>query len=310
VQPVLASTTRCPNCNAALHPEPAPLYCWHCGQETQLHEPTFLEFVHAFIGHYVVFDGALWRTLRLLLLSPGRLTAEYFVGRRRRYVLPLRLYLSASFVFFLVVKVFGSVSSFQLQVAPAIDSHGRPITAAGNPAEYASIAEMRGCVEKKGSCSWARTRSAEVGLQAASLSEHPDELSHRLLGLAPYVVFVLLPLFAAIVMLAYRSRGLPYGAHFVFSLHTHAFWFLWLTCSRCCRRSPPASASSCCLSTRCCRVAACTTGRGGRRLHAASSSPCSTAPPSWPPCSRSGSARCWRAENRGVRPIRARRCRS
>ena len=230
MQPVLASTTRCPNCQAALHPEPAPLFCWHCGQETQLHEPTFMEFVHEFIGHYVVFDGSLWRTLQLLFLSPGRLTAEYFVGRRRRYVLPLRLFLSASFVFFLVVKVFGSMSSFQIQIAPAIDSHGRPITAAGNPAAYAaSIAEMRSCVEHRGSCSWARTRSAQLGLQADSLSGNPDEISHRLLALAPYIVFLLLPLFAAIVMLAYRSRGLPYGAHFVFSLHTHAFWFLWLT---------------------------------------------------------------------------------
>jgi hypothetical protein len=228
--PALTAAKHCPNCQATLPPDPAPFYCWHCGQETHLHEPTFVEFVHEFVGHYVALDGSLWRTLRMLALSPGRLTAEYFVGRRRRYVLPLRLYLTASFVFFLLVKVFGTVSSFQIEVAPAIDSHGRPITAAGNPAGYqASINEFRSCVERKGSCSWARTRSSEIGLKAASLSEHPDEISSRLLGLAPYIVFALLPVFAAIVMLAYRSRGLPYGAHFVFSLHTHTFWFLWLT---------------------------------------------------------------------------------
>ena len=226
--PALTAARHCPNCSAVLPPDPMPLYCWRCGQETQLDEPTFLAFVHGFVARYLALDGSLWRTLRMLLLSPGRLTAEYLVGRRRRYVLPLRLYLIAIFVFFLVVKVFGTVSSFQIQVAPAIDSHGRPITAAGNPALYqATVDEMRGCVEKKGSCSWARTRSAEIGLKAAAMSG-ADEIAHRLLALAPYVMFLLLPVFAAIVMLAYRSRGLPYGAHVVFSLHTHTFWFLWL----------------------------------------------------------------------------------
>ncbi|OYU87838.1 MAG: hypothetical protein CFE45_24575, partial [Burkholderiales bacterium PBB5] len=40
--------------------------------------------------------------------------------------------------------------------------------------------------------------------------------------------FLLLPAFAGLVMLAVRSRRLPYGAHFVFSLHMHSFWYLAL----------------------------------------------------------------------------------
>jgi len=43
---------------------------------------------------------------------------------------------------------------------------------------------------------------------------------------APYAIFVMLPGFAAIMMLAYRNRRMTYGEHFVFSLHLHAFWFL------------------------------------------------------------------------------------
>ena len=141
----------CRNCRAALAAEPAPLYCWRCGQETRLHEPTFLEFVHEFIGHYVAVEGSLWRTLKALVASPGKLTAEYFAGRRRRYVLPLRIYLSASFVFFLVVKVIGSTGGAHIVVAPAIDSHGQAITAAANPQEYeAALREMRSCVDVAG----------------------------------------------------------------------------------------------------------------------------------------------------------------
>ena len=40
--------------------------------------------------------------------------------------------------------------------------------------------------------------------------------------------FLALPLFAALVHSAWRQRGLPYGAHFVFGLHVHAFAFLVL----------------------------------------------------------------------------------
>ena len=221
---------RCPNCAADLPREPVPAYCWRCGQETQLHEPTFFEFVHEFVGHYVAAEGSLWRTLRALIASPGKLTNEYFAGRRRRYVLPLRIYLTASFVFFLVVKVFGSASSFQLATVMAFDSHGHPVTAQSDPADYqATLLKLKACGDAPGSCSWGHRLDLELSAKALAYSDHPEVLARGIVSLAPYAVFVLLPLFAAIVMLAYRSRRLNYGGYFVFSLHTHAFWFLALT---------------------------------------------------------------------------------
>ena len=55
-----------------------------------------------------------------------------------------------------------------------------------------------------------------------------NDIAQRLLGMAPNAVFVLLPVFAALLMLAYRSRRMRYGTHFVFSMHMHSFWFLAL----------------------------------------------------------------------------------
>jgi len=67
----------CRNCGA-----PAPLrFCAACGQETAVHAPTLDEFLHEFVGHYVAFEGALWRTMGLLMFRPGRLTREYLAGR-------------------------------------------------------------------------------------------------------------------------------------------------------------------------------------------------------------------------------------
>jgi hypothetical protein len=53
-----------------------------------------------------------------------------------------------------------------------------------------------------------------------------EQMREHALHWAPYAIFVLLPAFAGIMLLAYRSRRMTYGEHFVFSLHLHAFWFL------------------------------------------------------------------------------------
>lgn len=103
---VHGSDTHCRNCNAFLG-DPPGKFCPACGQDTLNHPPTFWEFVHEFITHYVALEGKLWKTLALLFFNPAELTREYRAGRKLRYISPLRLYITASFLFFLVVKIAG-----------------------------------------------------------------------------------------------------------------------------------------------------------------------------------------------------------
>lgn len=169
------------------------------------------------------------RTLVALIAHPGKLTREFMAGRRERYVSPLRLYLAASFLFFLVVKGLGFAADAHITIAPAIDKDGKAITARSNPAAFqAEMAKAQACVDRPGSCSWTRTLQSRWAIKGAAESEHPQAVAQRMLGYAPNAVFVLLPIFAALVMLAYWRRRLRYGTHFVFSLHMHAFWFLAL----------------------------------------------------------------------------------
>ena len=223
----------CRNCG-----EQAPLdFCPRCGQETTLHPPSFGEFMHEFVGHYVALEGPLWRTLGLLLLKPGRLTREYLDGRRRRYVLPLRLYLTASFLFFLVLKL--AVPHFHPEMN--VDVDGRKVPVAEYAAEVA--AAPSGAASKvptfeqlqMNSCGAPGQRAcnrleASANESFKRLQAHPDEaLEHvrtHFLGWAPYAIFLLLPGFAAVMLLTYFNRRMTYGEHFVFSLHLHAFWFL------------------------------------------------------------------------------------
>ena len=223
----------CRNCGT-----PAPLkFCPECGQETTLHPPTLGEFLHEFVGHYIALEGQLWRTLAVLLRRPGRLTREYLEGRRRRYVLPLRLYLTASFLFFLVVKLTAGAAG----EGPTVNVDGRHVPlaeyearaasgAASAPRPHFTIAQPTSCGHPgQPACKGLKRFLADAG---ARMDAHPEQsLEHmrtHFIGYAPYAIFILLPAFSGLMMLAYRKRRLTYGEHFVFSLHLHAFWFLAL----------------------------------------------------------------------------------
>jgi Protein of unknown function (DUF3667) len=108
----------CRNCDANLGELPAN-FCPACGQDTLNHPPTFWEFVHEFITHYVALEGKLWKTLWLLFVKPAELTREYRAGRKQRYISPLRLYITASFLFFLVVKIAGVGSAINFSAEDA-----------------------------------------------------------------------------------------------------------------------------------------------------------------------------------------------
>ena len=221
-----APRTECANCGAALAIDPHPRFCPLCGQETRVHPPSFGEFVHEFIGHYVALEGALWRTLGLLLFKPGRLTREYLDGRRRRYVLPLRVYLSASFLFFLVAKFLAAtpagVPAVQVNAAPE-----DPVASAQVEGDGGAFQAWLARCARPDACGWLEARAAR-GLQRVSTTDGTRAVSARMAGAAPYAVFLMVPVFAGLLRLAWRGTGLTYGAHFVMALHLHAFAFLVL----------------------------------------------------------------------------------
>ena len=233
----------CRNCGA----QAALKFCPECGQETTLHPPTLGEFLHEFAGHYVALEGELWRTLKLLLARPGRLTREYLDGRRRRYVLPLRLYLTCSFLFFLVVKLtpstsmdhtvavdltgkrLGTVAELQAKADAARQAASAAASGAGAPHRpvHETLHPIDCGARGQRSCRWIESLINNSG---AGFSEHPQEVAQHMqahiLAYAPYMIFLMLPAFAGIMKLTYYNRRMTYGEHVVFSLHVHAFWFL------------------------------------------------------------------------------------
>jgi hypothetical protein len=201
----------CPNCDAPVH---GP-YCAQCGQETVHEMPTLREFAHEYLHHYVAAEGKLVPTVRMLLLKPGQLTIEYLQGRRRRYVKPLSLYVTFSFVFFLLLG-WTTVMTPTPAVVTLDDNRTVPATQV-----FSTLAASETDPNEKAVLRFL-DRHMNWVFQPGKLAAFNDHVLHRL----PYTVFVLMPVFAAMCGYVYRKRRQNYGMHLLFTVHLHAFIFL------------------------------------------------------------------------------------
>jgi hypothetical protein len=215
----------CHNCGAAVNYH----YCSVCGQETKLHVASAREFLHEFVGHYVALEGKLWHTLKLLILRPGALTAEYIAGRRARYVQPLRIYLTFSILFFALIKYTGS----DLKLEPGADAKAAATAPAGLrkealppgllvPGRDADDVHLKTNIGNLNPAWETRLRQVWAMPQA----ERDALLKNAFFSYVPYAVFCLMPLFAFYLKLLYLGSGRRYGEHFLFALHANAFAFL------------------------------------------------------------------------------------
>jgi Protein of unknown function (DUF3667) len=256
---------RCPNCFALLA-TPQPKFCPECGQETRVRAPKLGEFVQQFGGAYLSTEGAIWRTLWLLLFKPGELTRQYLAGRRKHYVLPLRLYLTVSVLVLLGLRLQTHIAiEAQLSETPkpvAQSASGAAAGADGAVGVKAASAEPDKEAAKSAEKLDDKTAlsNAQINLGAGRraglkdgvfycenlpgwvcerlnrrLRANKAEVAREMAGVGERVVanlglgmFLMLPTFALWLKLLYLGSGKRYTEHLVFALHVHAFWFLML----------------------------------------------------------------------------------
>ena len=216
----------CANCGEPFA-SPPPAFCPACGQESRVRAPTLGEFVQQFGGAYFSTEGALWRTLKLLLLKPGELTRQYLAGRRKHYVLPLRLYLTISLVTILLMRL----------VAGTDAELGLPADLDLRQGEYALLAIdgdtgaglKDGVFYCRGMPAWFCKRlERRLDTDPKGLQREADALSGRFIGNLGGAMFLMVPLFALLQKFVHWNRRLRYTEHLVFALHLHAFWFICL----------------------------------------------------------------------------------
>jgi hypothetical protein len=206
----------CLNCgtNVQLH------YCPECGQRAIDPDPTLREFLQELAQEFLHWDGKLFTTFRMLFTRPGALTLEYLVGRRTSFISPLRLYLTCSVLYFFVSAV--------APAAPPNVKPGKPAQTQLGPlaVESSDRAEIERYLDSSAHSANRTTRT--LGTHLANAMSHSGEFSATLKAQLPRLMFVLVPLFAALVGLIFRGRRMRYPQHLAFALHVHAFMFVAL----------------------------------------------------------------------------------
>jgi len=186
----------CLNCGAPLL---GGAYCATCGQARPHPDPTLREFLHETTHELTDWDGKVPRTLKALVLQPGRLTVDYFAGRRARWLPPLRVYLICSVIFFLSGPAVEKVTHRSVREAAKITITNSDGTTALTPETRQEIANgLPGRIFGVDRMERAATHSAD--LNRATQAAYPKSM------------FVLLPLFALFTSVAWRKQRHLSGA--------------------------------------------------------------------------------------------------
>ena len=245
----LPAQDNCRNCGAHATGD----FCPNCGQETRVALPTFAAFMREAAGRYVAMDGRFWRTMAALVGRPGYLTREYFIGRRKRYIRPARLFLVLYLLLFAVIGLLQSPLDLKDEVVMVEPDQAK---AAIDDAVKSAKEEGRGKAKMSildtddGDTLFGLDKDLNLALRwngediampprVAKRWDHfrklsRDEKAERLyagaLRYGPYAMVALLPAFAFLMKIAYLGRGRKYpgrpqryAEHLVYSAHLHAF---------------------------------------------------------------------------------------
>ena len=190
----------CPNCGHCVQGK----YCSECGQKHGGVRVTLGSIVHELLDEFFHFDAKLVQTLRPLFFQPGRLSLDYWAGKRARFMRPLQLYLAAAFLFFFAAQF------VQAQVLMVKVDAKTEVSALKEDDPQGSL------LEKKLDAYIRSHDAAQISKDVVtSVSEQ-----------FPKVMFGAIPLFALLCMGLFRRSHRFYAEHFIFALHFHAFVFL------------------------------------------------------------------------------------
>jgi hypothetical protein len=216
---------QCLNCDAPLY----GAFCSNCGQRAAPPHPTVREIAGDAFSELSGWDGKLADTFRTLLKRPGELTRQWIDGKRVSFILPLRLYLTSSLLYFIVTAG-----------APNLRPDGRLDTGAfnvsltdrnGAPSQVSremnkAIASKRALTGPERDSALAEIAQAPKILQPMMRRaiDDPAAFGTEIRRAMPNVFLALVPVLAVILSLFFRRRNYP--EHLYFAIHLASFIFI------------------------------------------------------------------------------------
>jgi hypothetical protein len=196
--------TNCRNCGAALN---GP-YCSQCGQRDIDYHQSIGTVFRDFLDSFLAFDGKVIQTLKLLLSRPGELTLRFLRGQQIRFLNPIRLYVSVSLVFFLVLhfaKPDAAVVVLKGDIPPRQHE-----SASSNQREFLDDQQF----------------DAKMVSKYGSLQEFGSHFEAEFVERLQWMILLCVPIYAGLLKLVYFRNPRPYLAHLVFAFHQHSAFFV------------------------------------------------------------------------------------
>lgn len=220
-----APDTVCANCGAGLAGE----FCSQCGQRRFVErDRRFVHLVGQFAEAATDLDGRFWRSLRALMLQPGRIAADYMRGRRAYWMSPLSLFLFANVLFFFAPGLTDLTLSLQHQVPETVLREFRTIeqqtankTYGGQMHNIVTAPIVRQALLRAQARSEAQGRPFDLEKFATRYHAQSDSIGKLL-------VIVHVPGIALVLMLTTWRQRRYFAEHFVLALTLVAFTLMFV----------------------------------------------------------------------------------
>ena len=254
----LPPLTHCENCGSEL----VGRYCAQCGQPAIDYRRSLGSLMTDAADAFFNFDARFFKSFGLLLTKPWRLTNEFIEGKRARHVHPLRVYLIASVIFFLVINFLSRNGHLQAHSGKGLKVSVAPLpsdtvqskheffsfnisdTPTPTPAPVVSLGispppaprvapspeeedifkhSDRDAKNMPPFAKWIESRARE---KIGSSGDRAGLFLKALIQNIAPMVLCCIPLFALVLKILYIFKRRFYIDHLIFALHTHAFVFL------------------------------------------------------------------------------------
>lgn len=250
----------CANCGY----ERPESFCPRCGQSDRHYARSLGAVVVEFLREMFELDSRLFRTLKLLFFKPGSLTREFSRNRRVSFVSPVRLYIFASFVFFLLLSLVGNLGEAFVRGmadedrADAADEVRvnvvtQPSDSLAQLPTEERLAAFRAALppeQRRKADDILRRPEDSLGRQALlrlartggveetnrigrfllhsgiDIAHDPSVIPRRFLANMPIAMFCLLPFLGLILAVFNLRKKRFYVEHLVFAIHIQTFTFL------------------------------------------------------------------------------------
>lgn len=204
--------SNCKNCGEKL----IGMYCHKCGQYALDVNQPFWKYINNFLENAYQLDGRVLQTLKYLFTRPGFLSKEYVRGRVNSYVHPLKLYMFVSIIFFSFVLAKYSNIDYADKMASTVaamnnvsDSANLQVKQTANLDVQQSVGET---IDKN-----KKSKKKFNGIDRRFYSDVYNSITKYV----PFLLMLLMPLYAYILYRSNRRTEKVYLHSFVFSIHIH-----------------------------------------------------------------------------------------